>query len=1381
MEAADAPPAKVTVQCTDPSSLLDVFKSRFDARTPLKNLHWKSPSRPLRSIPSLEVSLLPNESLHNGSASASRRHQIPGLRDTPYVKLYLLRCDDKDTYKESIRKDIKQWIKDNTLEKESKSALRNQEYHDAYEWMIVHVVMPNTPAASQPKSSKHIYPDAAESTDSLNSKSKWTGKSPSTIYDRLRADFSSSKSSVLRVSQVRITEPGRLAGPLSAAELEDQWTDFISNLKEVILRAFSTRVEQYEADIRERESQRSLPGWNFCTFFLLKEGLAHEFESVGLHDDAVGVYNEIELDLDAVVKHGSPSNDFESSAGLLPFSPDLKAKLRQALDESSGDHQEPNGSETEITLPELLASNPRTQPFELRRRHYQELILTNQVSSLDLRIYIFTRRLEIFLAQSRRLSTRRQSKSKPRESAVDLTVFALLAERALDFITSAARQLRTDLTNAYGGRLVGQDSAAQSSLIGNMVASWTWMASMQILAIVRPAIEPYLHPPPPDDNTSTDSSESLHTSVHTDLSSPHRPPLDETVDTRSQTNGVYVVPHSSSGAVQLAAWATRLLLLARDLLESLPACRSWADQFRSLELPHQRPLGPSNDSKSIVKSRKSDDQEDVHVSLESLEPPALKVAVSSRESFLTAFKLLSEAALEVSIFAGTTRTTQQILLDNAKLYYSWSKIDQATKSLRNLVALSKQEGVLQNQPQALALYARCLKESTCTGEYADCLIQCLQNSWLSNSGSAQTYVDELLDVADSVTSQIMPLSVIAQVFDISRTISRSEKECGFGVSLSIQSRIAAIFTVTSPMSLILRAAEKQDPPEITLRNSAPVSISTTPTRVVFKSNIISSGWFQLSRLEVQIGQISFILSLQDDEENNAERLLGTMQPDLVHPSILLYPGPGSPIIELSPSADVSLGKPRTVTLKVQATEHDLSRCKLRMRAATAGLRLQIHDAIAHRESSELEVVRENEATWLLFAPIAKAEATEIVVPFTLENANEVSISVRCELGYTSGEEQYTLFETCQAKVILPISVNVQDIYRTSHWFSRFHVGPSTPVPIIILGIEVEKRPDLKAKGHEIFARSGAMAFPHQPAQWTVRLQSIPPDSHVQKFSLLVRYKSIDHIMVKSLEQVFSDDLSAAGFGKYIRPLSKHLVQSIQSAWTEQDLEAAGLTQEMEVWHRKEDDDFLLTMLNGLDDTASGKLDAWLATWYRTRNAIKLDASKGQIRTLTLPVELPARPPVITAVLTITDGVSRPAGVASLGQPVFCELLIEKSLPPWLAQAETEFIFEIFAQADTWLVGGSRKGYLPAGERATKSRVILIPQRVGSALLPLVDVRCRQRRQGRAESDREWEEVPIEMNNQSASTTVIVTPNMKSTTLELGGHDGHTRADSVKSI
>ena len=371
MEAANTSPStsKVIIQCTDPDNLLESFDARLSTRTPLEKLHWKSPTRPLRSIPSLNISLVRKEPTQNGAQTGARRHQIPGLRETPYLKLYLLRCDDRESYKESARKEIKQWIKENTLEKESKSSLRNQEHHDAYEWMIVHVVVPGTPAASQPKSSKHISLETTDSTDSVNSKSKWTGKSSSTIYDKLRADFSSSKVPIPRVAQVRLTEQGKPPGVLPPSEIEEQWNELVLNMKEAILKSFDTRVSQYEEDIRERENQRSLPGWNFCTFFVLKEGLARGFENVGLLDDALAVYSELEIGaLDMTVRQSYDQDDVEGAGALLPYSKDLKTVIRKALDEAPDSGPTSNGHMEPLKLKDVLDPTKKHVTLDHRRQ-----------------------------------------------------------------------------------------------------------------------------------------------------------------------------------------------------------------------------------------------------------------------------------------------------------------------------------------------------------------------------------------------------------------------------------------------------------------------------------------------------------------------------------------------------------------------------------------------------------------------------------------------------------------------------------------------------------------------------------------------------------------------------------------------------------------------------------------------------------------------------------------------------------------------------------------------------------------------------------------------------------------------------------------------------
>lgn len=59
---------------------------------------------------------------------------------------------------------------------------------------------------------------------------------------------------------------------MSENETEDYeaWQELISKIKEGILYSFDQYVKQYEEDIRKSDSQRSMIGWNYCTFFILK-------------------------------------------------------------------------------------------------------------------------------------------------------------------------------------------------------------------------------------------------------------------------------------------------------------------------------------------------------------------------------------------------------------------------------------------------------------------------------------------------------------------------------------------------------------------------------------------------------------------------------------------------------------------------------------------------------------------------------------------------------------------------------------------------------------------------------------------------------------------------------------------------------------------------------------------------------------------------------------------------------------------------------------------------------------------------------------------------------------------------------------------------------
>lgn len=231
----------------DPYDIYEDVKDDLEARFPLVNLHWKPSDRPLRSIPTLEIELVEEEAL----PAATPQHQMLGLSQEPYLKLIFVKCEDNETYRHSLRKLIREWLSSNVI------GLR-----DPTEWLIVHYV---------PKGSK-----------------SYTGnRFRSGVFDKIKADFNSG-SKKDRCLQIRY-------GMSSEIESMELWSEITTRIKEGVLEAFGRRAELYQEEITKLEAKRNILGWNFGTFFVMKEGLALSFENISLFEDALLLYDDLEM------------------------------------------------------------------------------------------------------------------------------------------------------------------------------------------------------------------------------------------------------------------------------------------------------------------------------------------------------------------------------------------------------------------------------------------------------------------------------------------------------------------------------------------------------------------------------------------------------------------------------------------------------------------------------------------------------------------------------------------------------------------------------------------------------------------------------------------------------------------------------------------------------------------------------------------------------------------------------------------------------------------------------------------------------------------------------------------------------------------------------
>ncbi|WVQ93773.1 hypothetical protein IAU59_000851 [Kwoniella sp. CBS 9459] len=232
------------------------------AHLPLRNLHWKSSTRTsLRTIQEVDVRLV-----ELGEVNSVRDSVGSSVLEAPLVNLCLVVCEDAEVYKNQTRNFIRDWL--------SLLAARRTPHAP-----LIVLVNPS------------LDPNAAGGSGAGNSgKSVW-GKDKG-VLGKLKGDFNVGKRD--RCVQLNLPAPG-IHDPAA-------WPELINKLKESLVTAFDSAVIEREEEVKRGESQRLNVGWNFCTWFLLKESLAQSFESVNLPEDSLIIYEELEASFFQVLK-----------------------------------------------------------------------------------------------------------------------------------------------------------------------------------------------------------------------------------------------------------------------------------------------------------------------------------------------------------------------------------------------------------------------------------------------------------------------------------------------------------------------------------------------------------------------------------------------------------------------------------------------------------------------------------------------------------------------------------------------------------------------------------------------------------------------------------------------------------------------------------------------------------------------------------------------------------------------------------------------------------------------------------------------------------------------------------------------------------------------
>lgn len=232
-----------------------------------------------------------------------------GASSPYFVHICFVNTEDTEHYKNTVKKQIQDWL--NVVGNK-----KNQE------WFIVYATASDVRKGQTPRF--------------LN-----VGGS---VFDRLKSDFTPKQDKLMHLK-------------LSNLKDNEVWNEFFHRLKDAVISSFIKQVTQYEEDTRRLDAQRLKPGWNYCQYFILKEGLACTYEMMNINDEALVQYDELE------------------------------AAFFQNLREQ--------GAPWFTTFGGTDSGDDSNDILNINLKPYRDMILQNTITIFDFRIYLFARQVQL--------------------------------------------------------------------------------------------------------------------------------------------------------------------------------------------------------------------------------------------------------------------------------------------------------------------------------------------------------------------------------------------------------------------------------------------------------------------------------------------------------------------------------------------------------------------------------------------------------------------------------------------------------------------------------------------------------------------------------------------------------------------------------------------------------------------------------------------------------------------------------------------------------------------------------------------------------------------------------------------------------------------------
>ena len=1088
------------------------------------------------------------------------------------------------------------------------------------------------------------------------------------------------------------------------------------------------------------------------------------FESVGLVEDALAIYDELEAGLDFTISNNN---------AILGDMAQQRNQLVRFANPVNGVSGEPTQNDTPIS--------PLKSPSNMDQHVFRRHIVSSTISLFDFHTYIFTRqRLLIYrLGEFEPLDSSTTSIAKlPASAEKQLVHVAEVCRRTVSYISSNTRTLREEL-RATTETLHEQH---YNELVQSLAASWAYTTSTKLLDETAIPLGSIKNASPQANGTTGHLTEAGRRSALVALSSAASPRgssiVHEHLSVTSPTEASGVKTGTpGSGPSELAASRLELCLLQRRSLETMATLRGWQSGWKTYDLIKTN----ANNDQELPKPQ-GEGTDGISAVLDSTLDADGKNVLTTAKMFRERYSVLTSVAIRYAILGNRLSAAENLFGDLALSKYQDGDCTGAAQIFSKLVPKYMTNRWSSIEVKVLQVYADCLRRLNRRDEYIRttlCLLRKYATMGMDLPSDTGRQKDDhatpkLEQVAASFSELVdfslqaqrpyrAPLGELFVNLEFDRHIQHLEDEDGFGVNVGFSSLLNEEVVVERTK---LRLVNARDPSqEILLESSKPLRVSACTLRALVATHTSAWGLFNVRQITTELGNMHFTHEFEPTQKPLSATITGTSTAksgDTAGVQLLLYQRWKSLDVQISAYPDVHVDKPRSFEIRLGTGSIEYDNITLRFKPATAGLRLQTAKLEAIEPDLNLSINGHS-----VNVQTKSNETIRLKLPYSLD-VSQLDLTVKVEVACSKGEEVFTFFFEEEVAVDLHLDVDVNDTFKPESLFSQFSVRTTSDDPLLVKSIA--------ASGSEVYSvtpldfNTSQPVFDKQSVCLTCKIDhtidgtSSETRTTSNSLEMKVDYFPWATVVSNRIRELFEKDLADSNYSSFHRLLVPVMTRSLIDTVSSRALEDSLLLGEAEIpsfaaigW------DKYLAVFPG---NSQSRLREWLHSWHSAHQRAALNSDtvpENEMRSITVPVDIPTVQVLASASFTIDSDIKASRSlppIAFVGEPLSVKLNISVT-HHWSADSsshhpETRLTYNIPESPDWIIAGTSSATFVATDANPSSFPLMLIPLVPGALFFPHVEVQLAASKDTAAAPEAHAKgRYACETDFESAAETVLV--------------------------